>query len=207
MEQSRYYNGRIKTQKIKGGGLGEEENKMKVYALGGERGVGKTTLMKEIISDIGDFENVDIVKGMKGYKSPSQNLIILGNKYDDPNEVFSGTDKLSMSVAPIFKKFIKENKGKDINILFEGDRLFGSSTKDFLDDLGIDNQFTIMEDDPKNIESRLTGREKKTGKKEIGTTFQKAKRTKLSNFKKKYGDTKILKPKDVKKSIKDYLGL
>ena len=86
-----------------------------IIAVIGAPGTGKSTLMKEWMSNW-DWE----------YKRTgqldhyvSEDLIVLGVYPDD--EVFGGTDKLSMSIAPQVVEFLDNNQDKII--LFEGDRL------------------------------------------------------------------------------------
>ena len=86
-----------------------------IIAIIGAPGTGKSTLMKSWMSRWDwDYERDGLVDHYV-----SGDLIVLG-KYD-PEEIFGGTDKLSMSVAPEVEKFL--DKHEDKIILFEGDRL------------------------------------------------------------------------------------
>ena len=102
---------------------------MKVIAVGGEPGTGKTTLMKKFMESADDWVNVKPVKLVDAMYSKSKNLYVLG-KYED-GEVFAGTDRLSMSVQPSAVEFIKSCES---DVLFEGDRLFNGSFLEFLSD-------------------------------------------------------------------------
>jgi len=95
-----------------------------LVALGGIPAVGKTTIIKQFFSN---FDNWKLFKFKKlyGHYNELLNLIILG-KYEK-NELFAGTDKLSMAVQPDFEEFIDKDK-PPYNILFEGDRLFNIKT-------------------------------------------------------------------------------
>ena len=95
-----------------------------LIALGGIPAVGKTTIVKQFFYY---YKNWKLFKFKKlyGHYSEQLNLIILG-KYNN-NELFSGTDKLSMAVQPDFNDFIDKNK-PNYDILFEGDRLFNIKT-------------------------------------------------------------------------------
>lgn len=99
---------------------------MKVIAIGGEPGSGKTTLMKMLISHYGVAPKYDAFKLVPYLQK--DNIYILG-KYEE-NEVFSGTDRMSMAVQPEAIKFLA-TLSNDSVVLYEGDRLFTSS---FLED-------------------------------------------------------------------------
>lgn len=95
---------------------------MKVIAIGGEPGSGKSTLMKKILTKydwLKCYEEFKLVPYMQyGYN------YVLG-KYDD-GETFSGTDRMSMAVQPEAVKFLA-SLPDDAVVLFEGDRLFTAS--------------------------------------------------------------------------------
>jgi len=95
---------------------------MKVIAIGGEPGCGKTTLMKRIIEDIKPEPKYNEFKLVPYLQK--DNIYILG-KYED-GEVFSGTDRMSMAVQPEAIKFLDSLPNNSI-LLFEGDRLFTAS--------------------------------------------------------------------------------
>lgn len=99
---------------------------MKVFAIGGEPGAGKTTLMKEIIKNFNLEPKYDAYKLVPYLQK--DNIYVLG-KYEE-GEVFSGTDRMSMAVQPDAIKFLATLPSDSI-VLFEGDRLFTAS---FLED-------------------------------------------------------------------------
>lgn len=99
---------------------------MKVIAIGGEPGSGKTTLMKMLISHYGVAPKYDAFKLVPYLQK--DNIYILG-KYEE-GELFSGTDRMSMAVQPEAIKFLA-TLSNDSVVLYEGDRLFTSS---FLED-------------------------------------------------------------------------
>jgi broad-specificity NMP kinase len=99
---------------------------MKVIAIGGEPGSGKSTLMKRLIQHYSvepKYNEVKLVPYLQ-----KNNIYILG-KYEE-GEVFSGTDRMSMAVQPEAVKFCAALPENSI-VLFEGDRLFTAS---FLED-------------------------------------------------------------------------
>jgi len=99
---------------------------MKVIAIGGEPGSGKSTLMKRIIEHFKMYPKYDAYK-LVPYLI-NDNIYVLG-KYEE-GEVFSGTDRMSMAVQPEAIKFLAQLQSNAV-VLFEGDRLFTSS---FLED-------------------------------------------------------------------------
>ena len=99
---------------------------MKVIAIGGNPGSGKSTLMKRLIEYFTPVKKYDEFKLVPYLQN--NNIYILG-KYDD-GEVFSGTDRMSMAVQPEAIKFLASIPNDSI-VLYEGDRLFTAS---FLED-------------------------------------------------------------------------
>lgn len=95
---------------------------MKVIAIGGNPGSGKSTLMKRLIEYYTPEKKYGVVKLVPYLQN--KNLYILG-KYDD-GEVFSGTDRMSMAVQPEAIKFLASLSADSI-VLYEGDRLFTAS--------------------------------------------------------------------------------
>jgi broad-specificity NMP kinase len=98
----------------------------KIVAVGGEPGTGKTTLMRLFMEGY-DWKPVEEEKLVSAMYCEELDLYVLG-KYEE-NEVFAGTDRLSMAVQPNAVKFVKETKS---NIIFEGDRIFNQSFLEFL---------------------------------------------------------------------------
>lgn len=95
---------------------------MKVIAIGGEPGCGKTTLMNRIIKCYELEPKYDAFKLVPYMQK--DNIYVLG-KYEE-GEVFSGTDRMSMAVQPEAIKFLASLPDEAI-VLFEGDRLFTAS--------------------------------------------------------------------------------
>lgn len=98
-----------------------------IIAIGGEPGTGKTTLVRNFISTIDDWQKVEPIKLLPSMYSQAKDCYLFG-KYED-GEVFAGTDKLSMAVQPNAIEFVKNTQS---NIIFEGDRLFNQSFLEFL---------------------------------------------------------------------------
>jgi len=97
---------------------------MKVIAIGGEPGSGKSTLMNKILDQYSWKMEYDKVK-LVPYLTNTDGVNVLG-KYFEEGQTFSGTDRMSMAVQPEAIKFLA-SLPKDSIVLFEGDRLFTSS--------------------------------------------------------------------------------
>ena len=95
-----------------------------LVAIGGLPAVGKTTLIRNFFLNYKTWYKIKYKK-LYGHFNKELHLVILG-VYKN-NEIFSGTDKLSMAVQPDFAEFLVNNKPK-YNVLFEGDRLFNMKT-------------------------------------------------------------------------------
>ena len=98
---------------------------MKIIAVGGEPGSGKSTLMKEILSGLDKYVPLKCYDSFKLVPYIQCGSIYILGKYDE-GEVFSGTDRMSMAVQPEAIKFLA-SLSPDSIVLFEGDRLFTSS--------------------------------------------------------------------------------
>jgi dephospho-CoA kinase len=103
---------------------------MKVIAIFGEPGSGKSTLMNELMARIGISREVKTDFKLVPYHQ-KENIYILG-KYE-VGEVFGGTDKMSMAVQPEAIKFLASLDDNSV-VLFEGDRLCTSSFLDHCND-------------------------------------------------------------------------
>jgi uridine kinase len=96
---------------------------MKVIALFGEPGSGKSTLMVKLMERLGVSREFKSDFKLVPYHQ-KDNIYILG-KYEI-GETFGGTDKMSMAVQPEAVKFLA-GLDKDSVVIFEGDRLCTSS--------------------------------------------------------------------------------
>lgn len=144
---------------------------MKVIAIGGEPGSGKTTLMKRIIENYKLEPKYDSVKLVPYLQK--ENIYVLG-KYEE-GQVFAGTDRMSMAVQPEAIKFLA-TLPKDAVLLYEGDRLFTAS---FLESC-VDNYDTTIVYLSTNKEIR-TERYKERGSDQNETWLQ-GRETKIGNI-------------------------
>lgn len=95
---------------------------IKIIAIGGEPGAGKTTFMREIIKRINPVPKYDEFKLVPFLQK--DNIYILG-KYEE-DSIFQGTDRMSMAVQPAAVKFLDSLSDNSV-VLYEGDRLFNNS--------------------------------------------------------------------------------
>jgi hypothetical protein len=107
-----------------------------VIAIGGEPASGKTTLMFKLIDEADDWIVCKPRKLLDAMYSKKLNLYILG-KYESGDNVFQGTDRLSMAVQPDAMNFFYDlnYEAVDINVIFEGDRLFNGKLLEYLQEL------------------------------------------------------------------------
>lgn len=142
----------------------------KIVAIGGIPASGKTTIIKKFFFKYPKFKTFKW-RLISGHFIKELNLFILG-RYDG-NDTFLGTDKLSMSVQPDYKRFI--NKYKDVNILFEGDRLFNIKS---LDESKLTHNLKVY-----IIESYDTDKRHKDRNDNQSEKFIKGRYTKIKNIK------------------------
>jgi hypothetical protein len=95
-----------------------------IIGIGGEPAVGKSTLMREVLSRLpppAPFKQGLVSGTLHG------TVAVLGRYVEgDP---FPGTDRLSMAVSPAFVEWLDE-PGRPKSVLFEGDRLFTGTVID-----------------------------------------------------------------------------
>ena len=148
----------------------------RVIAIGGVPATGKTTLMRKLIKDLMPLSTFKY-KLVNGLYNRKKNIYIIGI-YNE--ELFSGTDKLSMAVQPNFVELTKKVRGG--TFLFEGDRLFNQSLFE-----QVNCEKIILEVEEEIIEQRHISRNDTQS-----DQFKKSKRTKIQNIADKFNVT-ILK--------------
>ena len=151
---------------------------MKLFYLIGVPGTGKSTIMKELMSRYEGWQQERVTDLLDTHIS--DNVRVLG-KYEE-GETFSGTDRLSMAVAP---KAIDWVKTKPNEIIFgEGDRL---NSKTFFEACGDDLVIIHLTVSDEERNRRYKERNSSQSEKFIQTT-----RTKCANVIEAFGDRQTL---------------
>ena len=114
---------------------------MSIICLGGQPATGKSSIVREWMSDFSWQNNIKLEKTLWGSYCEDCNLYLLGKGYNDSNEMFPGTDRLCYSASKDVKNWI--NKLKDdnqkVNIIMEGDRVLNKPMINLLFDLNSAN--------------------------------------------------------------------
>jgi adenylate kinase len=160
---------------------------LKCVAIGGQPATGKTTLVKDIIKKF-TYQNFQYGL-LRGHFIKEKNLVIMGI-YNE--EVFCGTDKLSMAVNKDFLKYIKINKR---NILFEGDRLFSLNNIKYIKQI-YDTKIIILENDEKTLNHRHKERKDSQSDK-----FLKGRKTKINNISNHFKEIEVYSLQNLNESI------
>jgi 2-phosphoglycerate kinase len=149
---------------------------LKIIAMGGEPATGKTTLMFELIRLTDDWKIVKPEKLLDAMYSEKLKTYILG-KYENDDNIFQGTDRLSMAVQPDANKFISKLKEEDINVIFEGDRLFNQKFIDVISESTENFKILILKTTESELNKRHVDREDTQDDK-----FKNGRKTKISNI-------------------------
>jgi hypothetical protein len=149
---------------------------LKIIALGGEPATGKTTLMFELIKLAGDWEIVKPEKLLDAMYSEKLKTYILG-KYENDGNTFQGTDRLSMAVQPDAAKFISKLKEDNVNVIFEGDRLFNQKFIDVISNSTEEFKILILKAADSTLDQRHIDR-----KDDQDDKFKNSRKTKISNI-------------------------
>lgn len=142
---------------------------MKICLIGGVPAVGKSTLVRKFFNHYLSWQDFKYKK-LYGHYNSEINLLILGIYNQN---VFSGTDRLSMAVQPDFNAFLQKNN--KYNILFEGDRLFNNKT--------LQNIPTKYEQHIIILQSKFTEQRHKERNDNQTEKFLKGRETKIKNLK------------------------
>lgn len=146
---------------------------MRVIAIGGYPGVGKSTLVRKLISKLEEPEQAKAFT-MDYLGFWNTNLVIMGSYKQD--ELFPGTDRFSMAVQPNWEKFLTSQKDSNFTLLFEGDRLFNGKTIKFLHENKIEYRVCFVLADSKLIEQRNISRSKQD------PSWRRGRQTKVDNI-------------------------
>jgi predicted ATPase len=153
---------------------------MKIIAIGGVPGTGKTTVMRELLKRVEDWKQRKPADLLDSIYSEGLNLYVLG-KYQPWYEgegYAQGTDRLSMAVQPKAIEFLQTCKS---NILFEGDRLFTQGFLEACSAVG-DLSIFLLNSDKATLQERYAARgsqqseqfirSRETKYKNLGTNFE-----------------------------------
>ena len=91
-----------------------------IVMIGGVPCSGKSTLTRNIISELGSAE---LVEPMKLFTCQKHGDILVVGRYPE-GETFGGTDRLSYGTISKFREFIIQECPKYKHIIIEGDRFF-----------------------------------------------------------------------------------
>jgi hypothetical protein len=139
-----------------GGLTGRERGRrVKVIALGGVPGSGKSAVMRLAMKKLSGIW-LRAKEGVMVWEDGG-NYAVLG-AYDAGNK-FPGTDRLSMSVQPAAEDWFVANAGSYEAVLFEGDRLFNKSFLTALAEMPkVELQVLALTASPAALKARHAGR-------------------------------------------------
>ncbi len=149
---------------------------MKVIAIGGLPATGKTMLVRQLLADYGKPIPQLKIGLTAGYYDKEADFFILGIYNDD---IYSGTDKLSMAAQKEVQKFLaylSQNR-PNTTVLFEGDRLFNVKFFDFIKSQGAELHIFVLDARKQEIDFRHENRKDNQNEK-----FIKGRATKLDNI-------------------------
>ena len=146
-----------------------------VTIVGGEPCSGKTSMMRAL-KDLLNIDKEFEYKLLKGYHDDKLDHAILGIYKE---ELFAGTDRLSMAVQPDTIEFLKQAKFP--NVYLEGDRLSKPSFINACLEITPNVRVIILEASP----TILANRHKQRGD-EQSEDWLRAKKTTVHNIKEKY---------------------
>ena len=153
---------------------------MKIIGLIGEPAAGKSTVMRDFISHLGNNEVVK--EGLVVYTTYPKDKIMVGGIYD--KEVFSGTDRLSKGCGPKYRDWlnskINDPEFKDWTFYWEGERFSNSKFFDFFMDLKTPVVTYYLKADPETLNARNAKRSNQN------ESWRKGMHTRMENLRKNY---------------------
>ena len=99
-----------------------------IILVGGVPCSGKSSLTRNIISELGSGE---MLEPMKLFPCEKRGDVLVVGRYPD-NETFGGTDRISYGAIPKFRDFINQEAPKHKHIYADGDRFFRAADIEWL---------------------------------------------------------------------------
>lgn len=150
---------------------------MKVIGFVGQPCSGKSTLMRQLMSEIGDEWEL-VQEGLLRFHFNAQKNVMVMGIYDD--RVFSGTDLLAKNVGPKFREWISAFDEQDtVIILWEGERFSNSPTIQHLLKT-VDTELYLVEAPEEVLEERNRNRSNQND------NWRRSMKTRINNLVKRY---------------------
>jgi 2-phosphoglycerate kinase len=115
---------------------------MKILAIGGAPGTGKSTLMKRLMQELDINSFSDAIPLVPYHYNAANNVVVLG-KYEENAGYAQGTDRMSMAVQPKAITFVNSLPSNRV-IMFEGDRLFTASFLEHLAEMSAEFKAVVL---------------------------------------------------------------
>jgi ABC-type dipeptide/oligopeptide/nickel transport system ATPase component len=154
---------------------------MKIIGLIGEPASGKSTVMRNFISTLG--EGLVVKEGLVVYTLYKDEKVIFAGKYE-PGVTFCGTDTLSKGCGPKYREWIQTMNTNplydDFTFYFEGERFSNSKFFDFFFKDCPNVKIFYLEADDSVLEERNKNRSNQND------SWRKGMRTRIMNLKNNY---------------------
>lgn len=154
---------------------------MKIIGLIGEPAAGKSTVMKNFISGLGDGSIIK--EGLVVYTVYPEHRVVVAGKYEE-GVTFCGTDTLSKGCGPKYREWIANKNANpewnDYTFYWEGERFSNSKFFDFFHSDCKDVTTYYLEADEDTLNVRNASRSNQND------SWRKGMRTRMHNLRKNY---------------------
>ena len=99
--------------------------------IGGVPCSGKSSLTRNILSDLSELGSGEMLEPMKLFPCEKRGDVLVIGRYPD-GETFGGTDRISYGAISKFRDFIDQEAPKHKHIFLEGDRFFRAKDIEWL---------------------------------------------------------------------------